>query len=71
MLKLVLQIFGIALVLVGGLWTLQGSGLLSWPQESFMLGQGEWAIYGLIALAAGLVLLWLARRSSRRPPPRR
>ncbi|WP_338026400.1 hypothetical protein [Croceicoccus hydrothermalis] len=62
MLRIIMQVFGTALVLVGGLWTLQGLGLVMWPAESFMLGQDSWAVYGGIAMAVGLVLLWLTRR---------
>nr|WP_239805709.1 hypothetical protein [Croceicoccus hydrothermalis] len=60
--RIIMQVFGTALVLVGGLWTLQGLGLVMWPAESFMLGQDSWAVYGGIAMAVGLVLLWLTRR---------
>ncbi|WP_366519887.1 hypothetical protein [uncultured Croceicoccus sp.] len=66
MLRIIMQVFGTALVLVGGLWTLQGLGLVMWPAESFMLGQESWAAYGAIAIAVGLVLLWLTRRRTPR-----
>lgn len=60
--KFLLQVFGIVLVLSGGLWTLQGLGLVMWPEESFMLAQREWAYYGSLTMAAGLLLVWLGRR---------
>jgi hypothetical protein len=60
--RFVLQILGVALILSGGLWALQGAGLVMWPAESFMLAQGQWVLYGLVAVAIGAVLLWLARR---------
>ena len=63
--RFLLQIFGVALILSGGLWALQGAGLVMWPASSFMLAQGEWVLYGLITVAVGALLLWLARR--RRP----
>lgn len=62
MLKYVMQVFGVALVLSGGLWTLQGLGLVMWPESSFMLAQSEWAIYGLITVSVGVILFWLARK---------
>ena len=63
-LRFILQVFGVALVLSGGLWALQGLGIVMWPAESFMLAQSEWAIYGSITVVIGLVLIWLARRNS-------
>ncbi len=60
--RLFLQVFGFALVLSGGLWALQGSGIISWPADSFMLAKREWALYGAITLAIGLVLIWAAER---------
>ena len=52
-------------MLSGGLWALQGFGLIMWPAESFMLGQRQWALYGVIAFAIGLFLFW---RGARRRP---
>ncbi|MET0179759.1 MAG: hypothetical protein ABW194_04675 [Novosphingobium sp.] len=63
--RFVLQILGVALILSGGLWALQGAGLVMWPAQSFMLAQGEWVLYGLVTVAVGAILLWLARRRRR------
>ena len=52
--KTTLRIVGVLLVLVGGIWFLQGINVLP---GSFMTGQIRWAIYGGIALAAGIVLV--------------
>jgi hypothetical protein len=60
--RLVLQILGVALILAGGLWALQGAGIVMWPESSFMLAQREWVLYGLITVAVGALLLWWARR---------
>ena len=60
--KLVLKILGVALILAGGLWALQGAGIVMWPAESFMLAQREWVLYGLVTVAIGLTLLWFSRR---------
>ena len=60
--KFLMRVFGVALLLSGLLWTLQGLGLVMWPAESFMLDRREWATYGLIAAAAGALLLWLSRQ---------
>lgn len=60
--RIILQVFGVALILSGGLWTLQGLGLVMWPAESFMLAERIWAFYGLITVAIGAGLIWLGRR---------
>ncbi len=48
-------IVGVLLVLLGGLWTLQGSNVLA---GSVMSGQSQWLYIGLIVLVVGLVVLW-------------
>ena len=60
--KLVLQIIGALLLISGLFWALQGAGIIMWPAESFMLAQSRWVLYGLITAAAGLGLIWVARR---------
>lgn len=63
--KLLVRIFGVVLFLAGILWSLQGLGLVMWPAQSFMLGQEEWAIYGILAAAVGVLLIWIARTRDR------
>jgi hypothetical protein len=60
--KAALNIFGAALVLFGTVWFLQGINVLP---GSFMTGQIRWAIYGGLAVAAGVALLLAARRQRR------
>lgn len=59
----IVRILGMALggllVLIGGVWILQGINILP---GSFMTGEIEWAIYGAIAAVAGLVLIGISRR---------
>ena len=55
------MIAGVVLVLLGGLWTLQGFGIVG---GSFMTGSTMWLVIGLVVLAAGIALL--ARRRTRR-----
>jgi hypothetical protein len=57
--KIALSIVGLLLVLLGGIWVLQGINVLP---GSFMTGQIRWAAYGGIAMAAGIVLLLRANR---------
>ena len=57
--KIALNVLGGLLVLFGGVWFLQGINVLP---GSFMTGQIRWAIYGGIAVAAGIALLFVANR---------
>jgi hypothetical protein len=57
--RILLNALGVLSLLVGGVWILQGVGVLP---GSFMTGQIEWAVYGGITALVGGVLLWLARR---------
>ena len=61
-LRLAAQVLGLARVLAGGLWTLQGLGLVMWPAESFMLAERQWAVYGAITVAIGALLFWWGSR---------
>lgn len=54
------NIVGSLLVLVGAIWFLQGSNVLP---GSFMTGQIRWAVFGGIAVAAGIALLLRANRT--------
>jgi hypothetical protein len=57
--RIVLNIIAAILILVGGVWILQGVNVLG---GSIMTGQTQWAVYGVIAGLAGLLLLVLANR---------
>ncbi len=61
--KIALSIISILLILVGGVWILQGTSIIS---GSLMTGQGQWTIIGSIAALLGIVLLVFANR--RRAP---
>lgn len=56
------RIIGVVLVLVGGLWTLQGLGIVG---GSFMTGSQAWLIIGVVTVVMGVFLL--VPRRSRRP----
>lgn len=56
------QGLGILLVLFGGLFTLQGVGVVG---GSAMTGSTFWAIAGPIILIVGLALIWSGTRSRR------
>jgi len=57
--KITLNIVGGILVFFGAVWFLQGINVLP---GSFMTGQIRWAVYGGIAVAAGISLLLAANR---------
>lgn len=57
--KIVLNVVGAVLVLFGAIWFLQGINVLP---GSFMTGQIQWAVYGGIAVAIGVSLLFFANR---------
>jgi len=57
--RIVLRIVGVLLVVFGCIWFLQGVNVLP---GSFMTGQIRWAVYGGIAMVAGIGLLFAAKR---------
>ena len=57
--RIALNIVGTLVGLAGAVWFLQGINVLP---GSFMTGQIRWAVYGGIALAVGIALLFLANR---------
>ena len=61
--RIVLNIVGVILVLLGSIWFLQGINVLP---GSFMTGQMRWAIRGAILVIAGIVgLVWANRKRQR------
>jgi hypothetical protein len=56
--RITLNIVASLMVLVGAIWLLQGINVLP---GSFMTGQIRWAVYGGIAIAAGIALLLASR----------
>jgi hypothetical protein len=57
--RIVLRSVGALLAIMGTIWILQGINVLP---GSFMTGQIQWAIYGGIALVAGIGMLIAARK---------
>jgi hypothetical protein len=55
-------VVGVLLVLLGGLWTLQGVGVVG---GSFMTGSRLWLVIGLVLVVAGVALLLRLRRRPR------
>ena len=59
--KIVGTLIGIVLLLIGGLWILQGANIVG---GSFMSGQSQWLYTGIVAAAVGLILLYWSFRSA-------
>ena len=57
-----LLIVGLLLLALGLLWIGQGAGVVRWPAASFMIDQLQWAGYGALAAAIGLILIWQSQR---------
>ena len=55
-------ILGIVLILIGIVWTLQGSNVIG---GSLMSGQSQWLYIGIALLVIGLGVTWWARRRPR------
>jgi hypothetical protein len=72
MTRIVALVFGIGAILLGGLWLLQGQGLvqirpiLCFADCAPIQGPSTtWAVVGALALAlGGLAMVWSRRRSS-------
>lgn len=60
--RLALRILGIALVIFGAMFALQGLGILMWPPQSAMLANREWGLYGGVMALVGAVVMWFAGR---------
>ena len=57
--RIALTVIGVLLAVMGTTWFLQGINVLP---GSFMTGQLRWAVYGGIADAVALALLYMANR---------
>lgn len=53
---------GVVLILVGGVWVLQGLDVAFAPQ-SFMTNDSQWVLWGALTVAAGIAIIWRARKS--------
>ena len=52
-------IIGIVLILLGGLWILQGSNVVG---GSVMSGESQWLYTGIVLLVVGIAALWWTYR---------
>ena len=63
--RIALNVIAVLLLVMGTTWFLQGINVLP---GSFMTGQIQWAVYGGMAAALGVVLLIAANRRGRTSP---
>jgi len=59
--KTTLKIFAVLLMLAGGVWTLQGLNLLP---GTFMRGNPQWIVNGIIIALVGVGLFWFVSRKN-------
>lgn len=59
----VLVIIGVVAVLLGGLWALQGSGVIG---GSGMSGSSTWLVIGIVVALVGVLMIALGARPTRR-----
>lgn len=59
----VLVIVGVVAVLLGGVWALQGSGVLG---GSAMSGSSMWLVIGIVVVVAGAAMIVMGARTTRR-----
>ena len=60
LMRVISSLIGVLMVLMGGIWTLQGLNL-AWGSlsRSFMQGDQHWAFYGAIMLIVGVCeIVW-------------
>ena len=60
--RIALNVIAVLLLVMGTTWFLQGINVLP---GSFMTGQIQWAVYGGMAAALGVILLIAANRRRR------
>jgi hypothetical protein len=61
--RTLLRIVGVIALAFGLLWIGQGTGVVAWPRQSFMINQIQWAWYGAVLTLAGAALILFARRT--------
>ena len=61
MLRNIFKVFAVLLIISGVIWILQGVNILP---GSFMTGDPQWAVNGVISMIIGAGLLWWGNRRS-------
>jgi hypothetical protein len=63
--RILVMAVGLVLLAFGLLFAGQGSGLIMWPADSFMLADRSWIAYGLGIALAGAAIILISRRIGR------
>jgi uncharacterized membrane protein len=63
--RVLLTVVGILCALMGLLWVGQGTGIVRWPADSFMIGVSAWTIRGAALFVVGVGLYVYSRRVGR------
>ena len=63
-LRILAFVIGLLAIALGALWVGQGTGLVLWPANSFMIDDRGWAVRGAVMACVGVILLWLACRNN-------
>jgi len=61
-LRVVLQVVGILVLLIGLVWIGQGTGYFPYPRSSFMISQMPWTYRGAAVAIVGLIVILVSRR---------
>ena len=70
LLQTLLLVVGAIAIFIGAIWFGQGMGFFPYPSSSFMVNEGQWAHFGGELALAGLVLVVLSQRGSKKADPR-
>jgi len=60
--RIMAMILGLLAIAAGLLFVGQGTGVVLWPTDSFMLADRAWAVRGAVLAVVGGIVVWLARR---------
>lgn len=60
--RMMFTVAGIVALLMGLLWMGQGTGIIRWPAQSFMIDVSAWTLRGALTAVAGAILIWLGRK---------
>jgi len=60
-------VIGVFVLAEGILFVLQGSGLVDWPRQSFMINDHDWIERGIVVALVGAALILTAWRIQKKP----
>ncbi|MEJ7934588.1 hypothetical protein WG907_10000 [Sphingobium sp. AN558] len=63
--RFTMKAVGLLLILMGLLWVGQGTGVVHWPESSFMIDQRPWIWRGALLAALGVAMILIAGRARR------